>query len=249
MTTTPTAHITQGSQLSKHQFVQEQILDLIEDLQVGDPIPPERALCDRFGVSRMTLRRAVDDIVRDGQLVRRQGSGTYVAAPKLTQPLTMTSFSDEMRERGMVPSSRLLSMTQTSAGPRVARRLQVSPAADVIRLARLRLADEVPMAIEVVHIPLGLVPGVTERDLQSGSLYELLAARFGLVVATGSQTIEPTVTNEDESEALDVPLHSPAFLFRRTTRTAEGVVVESTRAIYRGDRYTISTELAPAVGR
>ena len=235
--------------LSKHQFVQEQILDLIEGLRVGDPIPPERLLCDRFGVSRMTLRRAVDDIVREGHLVRRQGSGTYVAAPKLTQPLTMTSFSDEMRQRGMRPTSRTLSMTRTSAGPRIGRRLLISPSDPVVRIARLRLADDVPMAIEVVYLPDLLIPGIGPKDIDDGSLYELLARRYDLVVAAGTQTIEPTVTNEEESQALEVPIHSPAFLFRRTTRTSDDVIVESTRAIYRGDRYTISTELTPAGDR
>ena len=112
-------------------------------------------------------------------------------------------------------------------------------------IKRLRLADGVSMAIETLHIPAEVVPGVTARDLE-GSFYELLRNRYRVEIATATQTIEPTVTNEEESAALGVPLHSPAFLFERTSRDENERTLEFVHSIYRGDRYQIVSELIPS---
>jgi GntR family transcriptional regulator len=119
----------------------------------------------------------------------------------------------------------------------------VSPSERVVVAQRLRLADGESMAIETLHVPEPLVPGLTPKDLDRGSFYELLSERYGITIVGGMQTIEPTVTNEEESSALDVPLHSPAFLFERTTRSENGDIVEFVRSIYRGDRYRLVSEL------
>jgi GntR family transcriptional regulator len=100
------------------------------------------------------------------------------------------------------------------------------------------------MAIETVHIRAAQVPGLTAADLEEMSFYELLRDRYGIVVVGGEQTIEPTVTDEDESSALGVPLHSPAFRFERITRSQTGETVEFVESIYRGDRYRLVTSLA-----
>ena len=123
---------------------------------------------------------------------------------------------------------------------------------DHLRVApgkRLRLADGETMAIETLHVREALVPGLSAADLEGQSFYELLRERYGIVIAGGMQTIEPTVTNETESEALGVPLHSPAFLFERTTRSSTGEIVEYVRSIYRGDRYRLVTELNRGAAR
>jgi GntR family transcriptional regulator len=231
--------------MSKQEDTRERVLDLIESLVVGQAIPSERHLTQELGVSRLTVRAALDELVRDGYLDRRHGSGTYVTEPKIAQPLTLTSFSEEMRRRGMVPGSRTLELTLTSAGARLARRLQVSPEETLVRVKRLRLADAEPMAMEVLHIPEALVPGLTKADLENRSFYELLAERYEIVIGSGTQTIEPTVTNEEESEVLGVPLHTPAFLFERTTVSESGRIVEFVRSIYRGDRYRLVADLTP----
>jgi GntR family transcriptional regulator len=99
------------------------------------------------------------------------------------------------------------------------------------------------MAIETLHVPASVVPDLGPRDLEEGSFYDLLENRYGVTIEGGIQTIEPTVTNEEESAALGVPLHAPAFLFERTSRSADGTIVEFVRSIYRGDRYRLVTEL------
>ncbi len=229
--------------VTKQSHTRQQVLDLIEQLGVGTAIPSERQLSADLGVSRLTLRAALDDLAREGYLVRRRGSGTYVQQPKISQELTITSFSDDMRRRGMVPGSRTLSMTTISAGARLGRFLNVSPSEQIVVVKRLRLADGETMAIETLHIPEALVPGLTPNAL-AGSFYELLQDRYGVVIAGGTQAIEPTVTNEEESAALGVPLHSPAFLFERTSRDEAGRTVEFVQSVYRGDRYRIVTELS-----
>jgi GntR family transcriptional regulator len=103
------------------------------------------------------------------------------------------------------------------------------------------------MAIEFLHVPQRIAPTLTRRDLEGHSFYDLLHSRYGIAVAAGTQTIEPTVTNDEEAEILGVPVHAPAFLFERTTTSDEGEVVEFVRSIYRGDRYRLVTELRPAL--
>ncbi len=235
--------------VTKQSETRERVLDLIEQLAVGDAIPSERQLGTDLGVSRLTVRAALDDLVREGLLVRRRGSGTFVSEPKIAQELTMTSFTEDMRRRGMVPASRTLGLRTVPAGAHLGRLLKVSPSEPVVVITRLRLADRETMAIETLHVRESLIPGLNAGDLEQRSFYELLEQRYGIVIASGIQTIEPTVTNEEESSALGVPLHSPAFLFERTTQTRAGEIVEHVRSIYRGDRYRLVTELNRREGR
>jgi GntR family transcriptional regulator len=230
--------------VSKQVLTRQRVLELIDQLQVGEAIPSERRLSSELGVSRLTLRAALDDLVRDGYLERRHGSGTFVSEPKIAQQLTLTSFSEDMRRRGMVAGSRTIELRETHAGAAVGRALKISPDARVVLIRRLRLADGEPMALETLHVPASVVPGLTREALEDSSFYELLERHYGVVIATGQQSIEPTVTNEEESELLGVPLHSPAFLFERTSRTADGETVEFVRSLYRGDRYRLVAELS-----
>jgi GntR family transcriptional regulator len=230
--------------VTKQEQIRQHIVELIRDLGVGQAIPSERRLSTDLGVSRLTLRAALDDLVREGYLVRRHGSGTFVGQPKIAQQLTLTSFSEDMRRRGMLPDSRTLSLENVHAGARVGRALNVSPDERVFQITRLRLADGEPMALETLHVPVSVAPGLTPSQLEHGSWYELLERRYGVTMASGNQSIEPTVTNEEESQLLDVPLHSPAFLFERTSRSTGGVIVEYVRSLYRGDRYRLVAELS-----
>jgi GntR family transcriptional regulator len=229
--------------LTKQRETRERVLELIEPLSVGEAIPAERQLGLDLGVSRLTVRAALDELVREGYLVRRRGAGTFVAEPKVQKGIDITSFSDDMRARGLTPESRTLDLRVELAGARLGRILHVSPSEEIISVKRLRLADGDPMAIELLHTRASLVPGLTGRDLEENSFYDLLSSRYGISIVGGTQTVEPTVTNEEESAALGVPLHSPALLFERLTRSSTGDLVEFTSSTYRGDRYRIVTEI------
>ena len=219
------------------------MLELIEPLAVADAIPSERQLGIDLGVSRLTVRAALDELVREGYLVRRRGAGTFVAEPKVAKGIDVSSFSDDMRRRGLVPASRTLDLRAVPAGARLGRMLHVSPAEPVLSIKRLRLADGEPMAIELLNVRASLVPGLTGEDLEQSSFYDLLGSRYNIEIVGGTQTVEPTVTNDEESAALGVPLHSPALLFERVTRSVAGDVIEFTTSTYRGDRYRLVTEL------
>jgi GntR family transcriptional regulator len=230
--------------MTKQRETRDRVLELIEALGIGQAIPSERQLTADLGVSRLTVRAALDELVRDGYLVRRRGSGTFVSEPKIAQELTMTSFTEDMQSRGMSPASRTLELKIVPAGAQLGRLLHVSPSEPVMVAKRLRLADHETMAIETLHVRESLVPDLTAADLQEHSFYELLRKRYVTTIAGGVQTIEPTVTDEEESEALGIPLHSPAFLFERVSRDSSGEVVEFVRSVYRGDRYRIVTDLS-----
>jgi GntR family transcriptional regulator len=229
--------------MTKQHETREQVLELIESLEVGDAIPAERLLSLELGVSRLTVRAALDDLVREGRLTRRRGAGTFVAEPKVAKGMTITSFSDDMRRRGLTPGSRTLDFRTIPAGARLGRILHVSPSEPVLSVKRLRLADGEPMAVELLHVREALFPGLTARDLEQSSFYDLVGQRYGIEIVGGTQTVEPTVTNEEESTALGVPIHSPALLFERVTRAPDGEIIEFTSSIYRGDRYRLVSEL------
>src|SRR3954471_5105928 len=125
------------AQPTKQSETREAVLDLIEPLRVGDAIPSERRLSADFGVSRLTVRAALEDLVREGFLVREHGRGTFVSEPKIAQQLTLTSFSEEMKRRGMVPDSRTLEVKAMHAGARLGQALAVSPDERVLRIRRL----------------------------------------------------------------------------------------------------------------
>jgi len=229
--------------VTKQRETRESVLELIEALNVGSAIPSERQLSVDLGVSRLTVRAALDELVREGYLVRRRGAGTFVAEPKVPKGMDASSFTDDMRARGLTPASRTIELRVIPAGARLGRMLHVSPSEPIVLAKRLRLADGEPMAIEHLHVRASLVPELSARDLEDNSFYELLTDRYGIQIAGGTQTVEPTVTNDEESASLGVPLHSPALLFERVTRATTGDVVEFTASTYRGDRYRLETEL------
>ena len=158
--------------MTKQSETRERVLDLIERLGVGDAIPSERQLSAELGVSRLTVRAALDDLVREGYLVRRRGTGTFVSEPKIAQELTMTSFTEDMRRRGMVPraarsSSASRPPARASAGSCTSR-----PSEPVVIVTRLRLADRETMAIETLHVREALVPAcrrTTSSSIRSTS--------------------------------------------------------------------------------
>ncbi|HEX2177433.1 MAG TPA: GntR family transcriptional regulator [Nocardioidaceae bacterium] len=235
-----------ASATSKQRVVRDHLLSMRAGMTIGAPLPPERQLAQSLGVSRLTLRAAVQQLVAEGLLMRRQGSGTFVAQPAVAQPLTLTSFSEDMRRRGMRPGSRVLTFGVDFAGAKTGSRLQMSPRSRVWVVRRLRLADDMPMAIETLHLPQSLLPDLIREDLENSSLYEYLRER-GIEMGPGSQVIETTVTDEQESSLLMLPVLSPAFLFERITHDRQGQAIEYVRSVYRGDRYRLLAELRPSL--
>ncbi|MFF8607194.1 GntR family transcriptional regulator [Streptomyces sp. NPDC015346] len=232
----------------KRERVREHLLTVIDSRRPGDAIPSERTLCATLGVSRPTLRAAVDELVATGLLVREHGRGMFVAPDKITQELVAEHHAAEApRSRGSWTST-VLDLRIVHAGARIGRRLAISPASELVHVTRLRHVDGAPIALEHLHVPADLVPGLTAADMEGG-FYANLRRRRGIRPAHAVQSIEPTVLNEEEAALLEVPVLSPALLFDRTTSDTAGRPVEYVRSLYRGDRYRIVSRLTLAEDR
>lgn len=227
--------------------VRARLLDLVERLPVGSALPGERTLAQQWSVARMTLRRAVDELVLDGLLDRRHGSGTYVAQPKVSRPLSLLSFSADLRRRGLETSARVVELRHVRATVKAARQLRIPVGEDVVRLTRLRLVDGIPMCVEALSIPGQLVPGLT-RDELTGSWYELLHRRYGIEVLTGSLTIEPVLPTGTDADLLEIPHDQPCLMSTVVTYDRRGRVVEQGTSVARGDRYRLAVDLRPEFG-
>lgn len=208
---------TPGGML-KRERVREVLLDLIETRRPGDAIPSERTLCAELGVSRPTLRAAVDDLVTSGLLVREHGRGMFVAPAKVTQELISPSRPLSAPQAPGGWSSRVVEFSTVRAGARTGRKLRVSPAAEIVYVARLRLVDGEPIALEHLHIPAALTPGLTPEQMESGFYAHLREVRH-IRPAHAVQSIEPTVVTEAEARLLGVPELSPRCSSTGSPRT------------------------------
>jgi GntR family transcriptional regulator len=213
------------------------------DLKAGDAIPGERDVADMLGVSRVTVRKAFSDLVAEGVLLQRRGSGTFVNPPhrRLEQPLSrLTSFTDDMRSRGLRVESRWLHREVGLPSPEEAVALSISPSEYVSRLHRLRLADGQPMAIELAVIPHRYLPD--PQDVED-SLYKRLDAR-GVQPVRALQRLHAVALTSEDARLLGQPEHAPALFIERISYLADGRVVEYTRSYYRGDSYDFVAELS-----
>ena len=174
----------------KYYLVKRHLLELIESLEPGALVPTERELTATLATSRTTVRQALGELVGEGRLVRRQGSGTYVAEPKMTWPLQMTSFTEQAAANGFIAGARLLSSERMRATGEAATRLRLLPGAYMYRIERLRLADDTPMAVETSHLSVARFPGLIKALRKSSSLYRVLDATYGVVPLTAEETIE-----------------------------------------------------------
>ncbi|HMM22533.1 MAG TPA: GntR family transcriptional regulator [Selenomonadales bacterium] len=210
---------------------------------VGARLPSERELCELHGISRMTVRQAVNDLVNEGRLTREQGRGTFVAKPKIEQGLVaLSSFTEEMKRRSLIPGTKLLGFRVTAAEGRVAERLGVAAGEPIHEITRLRLADNEPMAIEISHLPLRYVPSLPPDLVAAGSLYEILRSS-GIDMAYAEQTLEASLAKAKETEILRVKPKAPVLLMERTTYRSDGRAVEYVKSVYRADRYRFSIRL------
>ncbi|MEV4638359.1 GntR family transcriptional regulator [Actinoplanes sp. NPDC049548] len=220
--------------------VRERLLELIDSVAPGDALPSERDLSGELGASRPTVRAAIEELAREGLLVRRHGRGTFTNPHKISQDVPATANLPPAEGEW---ASEVLEFEVVPADARLGRRLGLSPGEDVVRALRRRLVDGEPMALEEIRIPRAVAPKLTSDDFADGTLYRHLRERHGVVPAEAVQTTEPTVTDATESRLLAVPLHSPALLFERTTTDARGRLIEFARSVYRGDRYRLTQHL------
>ena len=216
------------------------------ELNPGDAIPSERALVVRLAVSRVTVRQAIADLVEAGALERVHGKGTYVTGPQVDSRLHLTSFSRERRDRGRVPATVVLSARGEAADDDVACAVRIRPGRPVVRVERLRTADGTPMAYEVGQYPAALFPGLLQREL--GSLYDVFASEYGVVVTSGEQTVRAESADASQARVLGIAKRAPLLVQERVTYAGDRVIELST-SWYRADRYRIHMAITPRGAR
>jgi len=210
------------------------------NLRLGDIMPGERELADALKVSRMTLRAAIDELVDEGLLVRQRGRGTIVAHVRIhkqAQVIGFMSFTEEMRARGLQPSSRVLEFKSEIADAAVSAQLNLPLGAQVILLKRVRLANGEPMALERCYLPYERFSALLQSDLSKRSLYDILEKEFDTRPTLCQETVEAIALDAPEARDLDTKRGAPALLVTRVTRDARDRLIEAEQTLYRSDRY------------
>lgn len=224
----------------------EQVKDSIQsgELDPHDMLPSEKEICQRLQISRMTVKQAMDSLVNEGLVYRKRGIGTFVAKPKIAQPLSkLTSFTNDMLKRGMKPGSHLIEMSLQEPSEEVRERMGLSAQEQVIYIKRLRTADGEPMAVEKAYLNYELCHEIMDAPMNHGSLYDMLRDVCGIQLVSAYETIEVGTCSTDESNLMKIGFDMPIFMLRRTTYDQKDRRVEYAESVYRSDRYKFEIEL------
>lgn len=241
-----TRHLVEAAGLApKYSRLKENLLAMIHGLDAGSAIPTERELCALYGVSRTTVRQALQELVYEGQLYRRQGRGTFVAPPKLVQTIQLHGHTEEMEAQGLRPGSRPLSAGDVAAPPDVAAFFGLAEGEPVHRIVRLRLVDDEPIALQTVYLDAERFRDVGRSLTEWVSLYRLLRDRYDTQIAGGEETVESAAADREAADLLEIEVGAPLLVLHRRSWEANGRPIEWSESLYRGDRYRMAVRLAP----
>lgn len=215
------------------------------ELKPGDQLIPETEICALARVSRTTVRQAMDELVKDGLIIRRRGRGSFVADTKLTRPLShLYNFTEDMKALGVTPRSIVLSAGVEFVNADVRAHLSLPLTQDkVFHLTRLRCAAEEPMLIEDTYLPYYLCPGIEKTDFSSHSLYQTLRSQYGLHLYHATETIEAVIISRAQAKLLDCKAGSAGYRITRLSHLDTGYAFEYTSSVTRADRCQFQLEL------
>jgi len=236
--------LDESSSLPLYQQLQRALREAMESRLLGpdDALPAERDLATEFAVSRITVRKAIDGLVSEGLLVRRQGSGTFVVARVEKNFSKLTSFSEDMRARGRTPRSVWLQRAEGTVTPEEALALRSSPGTPVFRFHRIRFASDAPMAIEYATVLASSLPSLNAVE---SSLYEALE-RAGNRPVRALQRLRAVLLTGEQAKLLQAKERDAGLLVERLGFLKDGRAAEFTHSYYRGDTYDFVAELSSA---
>jgi GntR family transcriptional regulator len=219
-------------------------------LKVGDQLPTEDSLVARFEVSRITVRRAIQNLVTRGLVEIRRGKGTFVAAPKITQELTeLSGFVEDMQALGRKPTASVLGKEIVTADTTVASHLALTKGERVVRIRRVRLADGVPISFDETYLPLEIGKKIIANNLKVHPIFSLLERKYDVPLIEAEYKLEAVAAEAEVAAALRVKQGSPIFRIERTSYTRRNRPVDYERLYYRGDLVRFVTRLARKVSR
>lgn len=210
-------------------------------------LPSQRDLGHSYGVSHMTVRRAINELMREGAIYTRQGSGLFVAEPKLdAEAGPLVGFTEDMRQRGMKASSRMIEGRIVSASTMLATTLRVLIGQPLVFIRRLRLAEGEPMALQTNYLPAALCPGLLAANLENASLYDILRGEYGLQLSDAQTSAGAELASEDDARLLDLTPPAALLVTEQITYLDDDRPIEFARSLYRGDRYRLQVEGRPS---
>lgn len=220
----------------------EQILLLLEEQRVGTRLPGERVLSERYGVSRMTLRAAMDILIQEGLIIRSSRSGTFVVKPITASGLSLKSFSETMTERGFSVTSRVVSLKEIKADKNLAETLTVDIHSPVFKAIRVRYGNETPISIEELYISKDLIPDLSKTVL-TGSLYSFMKEKYNIVIRTAENRISAHMPSQSEMKLLQIDESIPTLRMRVIDADQNGMIVMKAICNYRSDLYNLNLHL------
>ncbi len=226
--------------------LEEIIRDAIENniWHPGEAIHSERELSKIYGLSRMTVRRALDRLVSAGLLYRVDGKGTFVSEPKMSlKALSLSGFREQALRMGWSPSAKLLGVDKVLATEKVAEILHVAPDSPVYLIERVVLGNEMSLGLHRSYIPVNLCPTLDQFNLVTNSLYKILREEYSIVIGRASETLESTLATDREQLLLGVAPNSPMFLLRIVMYDPQNRPIEYVKVIFRGDRVQLSLDI------
>src|SRR5580700_1484715 len=220
------------------------------DLKVGDQLPTEDSLIARFGVSRITVRRAIQNLVSRGLVEIRRGKGTFVAAPKITQELKeLSGFVEDMHALGRKPTARVVSKEVVTADATVAGQRALMKGERVVRIRRVRLADGIPLSYDETYLPLEIGKKIIADNLKVEPIFSLLERKYDVPLIEAEYKLDAVAAETDVAAALKVKRRSPIFRIERTSYSTGSRPVDYETLYYRGDLVRFVTRLVRKTSR
>lgn len=224
--------------MAKYETVLKDLSLTIAGMQPGERLPGEQALASQYGVSAMTVRRALQILTEAKRIVGIRGKGTFVAQPTVTKRMVFASFTDSMKAAGMTARAEVL---KAGIGPgtlEATADLGLDDDAQVVTVDRVRFGDDVPLSIDKTVLSADAVPGLLGEDL-TGSLYELLSRRYGMTLSRAESRVSAVLPSAEDAARLNIKQSQPCLRVHSRSITASGAIAEQTTSLYRGDRYEL----------